>query len=181
MREVLWGGCFGTLLIVPCLVSGAMIVWNVREGRLASSWPQAPGTLVQAHAAEAKRGLKTEFECKIQYRYEVNGIRYQGTRLQIAKYSYATRQAAERVLKPLAPGQAVTVYYQPTDPSFSVLRPGADLAQCALLPVLALPTLIGVGLLGTAIVNAFYRRPLGNAQVPIETSDDTLVEPIDSI
>jgi hypothetical protein len=40
--------------------------------------------------------------------------------------------------------------------------------QDVVLPLLAVVTLIGVGLLGTAMVNAFHRRPLGNAQVTIQ-------------
>src|SRR4051812_4117531 len=110
MRPVFWGGCFGTLLIVACVAIGAMIAWNISESRSATSWPWAPGTLVQADVAEVKRGFKTEYECKIEYRYGVNGTSYQGTRLQIANHSYATPHAAEEVLKPLAPGQPVTVY-----------------------------------------------------------------------
>ncbi len=171
----MWGGCFGTLLIVACVAIGAMIAWNISESRSATNWPHVSGTLVHADVAEVTRGFTTEYECKVEYRYRVKGTSYRGTRLQIGNHSYATRDAAEEVLKPLAPGQPVTVYYQSTDPAISVLRPGTELAQYDVFRFLALLTLVGVGLLGTAIVNLFYRGP--PAQVTIEARDSDRPDP----
>jgi phage FluMu protein Com len=53
--------------------------------------------------------------------------------------------------------------------------------QDVVLPFLAVVTLIGVGPAGNGdCERLLLRRPLEYARVPVDTSDDTLVEPIDS-
>ena len=88
------------------------------------------------------------YSASIRYQYEVDGRQYEGRRMAFGATTASSQRSlarAETVARPL--GEAVEVRFCPSQPSLSVLTPGANwdvYAACALGVIFAG---IGIGLL----------------------------------
>ena len=104
-------------------------VWLAYNGSRSATWPSVSGTIVLSRvtASEPRRilGRDTEpgYSADIAYQFRVGGSRYTGETIAFAIGSSHQSSAENRVRKyPL--GMAVSVYYNPNDPTKSVLEPG---------------------------------------------------------
>lgn len=90
-----------------------------------SEWPTVEGTLLQAHLVETPR---TEF--RVKYEYQFGGVRYTNDVFSIERIVMSRMWYKEQV-RQLRQQQnsrgSVTVYFDPKDPSRSVLYAGTDL------------------------------------------------------
>jgi hypothetical protein len=116
-------------------------------------WPTVPGVVTTASGSpnmigvpRTRLGLPVTQNSRIyvSYTYRVSDREYRGSRLSAALPSArdATRQAFARY----AAGNAVTVHYDPTDPSVAVLQtavPGPLIMECLLAVGFTLAVLIG--------------------------------------
>lgn len=115
---VLAGGVYLILSFGPTL-------WNAYSSR---SWPTTTGRVVQSldgqenfrprGASLRERGRR--IPGSVTYTYEVGGVRHTGHRLCFSTEGGAPATVTEEYGK----GRDVTVYYDPRDPSMSVLIPG---------------------------------------------------------
>jgi len=139
-----------------------LVAWGVRELRRAlesANWPVVQGTVVSsAVASEIDRAVGSDishplppvrmYKASIRYRYEVSGKVYEGQRIDFGPTfasSWATPAASAIVAYPA--GKVVDVRVSPSEPSLSVLVPGAKWELYALLFVGAAFSAIGIGLL----------------------------------
>jgi hypothetical protein len=92
--------------------------------RKSASWPTVPGTVVASRIHENRDSEGSTFEANLSYEYRVGGRTYRGGRLEwtggVANGLLARHQ---RIVAAYPPGRAVTVCYDPTDPSRSALEP----------------------------------------------------------
>ena len=58
---------------------------------------------------------------RIAYAYEVNGLRYRGTRVGFSPFNYQRRSAFERELGMVRDGRTISVWYDPRQPSDAVV------------------------------------------------------------
>jgi hypothetical protein len=89
------------------LLHGAFF-WQM--GRRSLTWPSTPGRVVAAGPL---------------YEYEVEGMRYRSSRVRIAEPLTGLLAA----VPDLAPGQQVSVAYDPREPEHAVLEPGTPRAS----------------------------------------------------
>jgi hypothetical protein len=108
----------GFLLLVSVIlvICGFADLLRVRRKR---SWPSANGTVVGSEIMTPhKRGCRPF----IRYRFTVNGQTYESTKFfhgqENVGYSWAK---AEQIIAPYPPGTAVTVRFDPRNPSLSVV------------------------------------------------------------
>jgi len=88
------------------------------------------------------------YETSIRYRYEVAGREYEGQRLRFGPTSANSWKSPGAALAAAYPvGKVVEVRVCPSQPSLSVLVPGATWELYALSVVGALFSAIGIGLL----------------------------------
>ncbi|RMG15009.1 MAG: DUF3592 domain-containing protein [Deltaproteobacteria bacterium] len=123
-------GCIGRLVLVAVGLVGLVLM--VRQGAelyrglAARAWPQAEGVVLESgvrrHGSAGTRG-GTTYEPWVRYRYTAGGRSWTGTRIwrvgQGSTLAWARGVAAE-----YPAGRRVRVYYDPEDPSASLLRPG---------------------------------------------------------
>jgi hypothetical protein len=92
--------------------------------RKSANWPKVPGTVVASHIQENRDGDGSTFEAKLSYEYRVGGRTYRGVRLEwTGGVSDGLLARHLRIVAAYPPGRAVTVCYDPTDPSRSALEP----------------------------------------------------------
>ena len=142
-----------------------MIIFGIgfiREASAAKKWPMATGEIKTVNLVrEVERNGATKVvthHLTISYGYEVDGIPYFGDRYSLGDGSTASKRfhekskaIAEKNKYPI--GDAINVFYKPTDPSFSILKPGINFGTCVpiVLGFIFLPT--GLSLLILAIRN----------------------------
>lgn len=125
----------------PCVALGAYLTWITRAAR---SWPTTPGRIVQRGIAEygPASGSKARFEVAVAYTYTVEGKAYTGARARtghVLRLEPDARRAADQV------PDAVTVHYDPADPSNALLELDS-------LWLVLLPAALGVAFLALGAV-----------------------------
>lgn len=96
---------------------------KVSEQRASASWPGVQGTVVSAKVVERRRRGGPSFRPAIEYDYTINGTAHRSDRYRVIDNWRKTSQAADIVARH-PPGAAITVYYNPSDPTRAVLSPG---------------------------------------------------------
>ncbi|MDB4474167.1 DUF3592 domain-containing protein [Opitutaceae bacterium] len=119
------------LILVGIIVTayGANKVWL---GYQSSNWPQTPGIVRSIGVEESYKTEKSGsgshrykvYEAQLTYDYQVAGRSYTGDRISFGHGPTRQRHPVQSVVDGLPIGSGVTVYYQPDNPSQSVLLPG---------------------------------------------------------
>ncbi len=105
---------------------------RLREGKASLHWPTSPGEVIRTEVVKEAlgrhRGGYTYFP-KVEYNYTVDGISYHGTAISAFEQSdfevgMASEKKALKAISPYQLNQTVPVYYNPQQPSQSLLMPG---------------------------------------------------------
>lgn len=124
------------VFLFSCLVFGIAIagIWclgraykDTAKNLSAVTWPKASGRITEATVQEVRSGAEgsdTTFSPSITVRYEVNGKWYSCQSLFAGYGSTSDSCKAYGDVAGLVAGDKTTVYYNPSDPSDSMLRPG---------------------------------------------------------
>lgn len=110
-------------------VGGATLVQGFRAlGRAIDSeeWPSADGEIIESRIGTDYGRSGSLFYPAIRYRYRIGEHSYDGDRVSFGgPFEASWRSPAEHVVERYREGKAVKVRFSPTDPSVSVLEPGA--------------------------------------------------------
>jgi hypothetical protein len=146
-------GAIAVLLLGSTIAMGWLVYSMFAERRLSTesrSWPQVPGEIVSARVGRHYGGYRSGTTCQpeIRYRYAVYGVPHVGHRVSFGGFSSCDEAA--QIVDRHPPGQAVTVWYRPSDPETSVLEPDswtgglAVFLLAVLTVVLCVPTVLVV-------------------------------------
>ena len=126
---------FAGFLIVIGAALAIFGVFFLKSAQASRAWPNTMG---EVQAIKATRhttgtgGSVTTYNYVVAYEYEVDDRTYTGDRYSLGSGSTASPQydspsAAQRAGKEAyPPGSEVTVYYDPANPTSTVLKPGAN-------------------------------------------------------
>lgn len=122
MKQALYVLLFGVILYFG--IQQALEMDDSRE------WPTTEGVItrsliVQHHPrGSEKHGYahRREYEVRVEYSYDVAGIRYGGDHLCLRPNRYKGESSAKRELAKYPAGQKVKVHYDPERPERSVLE-----------------------------------------------------------
>ncbi len=92
-------------------------------------WPLQEAEIVQSGVRAYRGGhLGTTFGPNVRYKYEREGVVYEGTRIMFSGLGLSTfsRHEVEQFLAPLAKGTRILVRVSPRNPRISVIEPGVD-------------------------------------------------------
>jgi hypothetical protein len=147
------GSCLEVLGIsaVFFLIGAGLSWWGwtiVRNARASAAWPTTQG---QITASEIEHSRDSEgddsYTPRVTYTYQVNGLSYESYMIKYGETSYGNEGTALEILSRYPVGQAVNVYYDPTNPDRAVLEPGVSGGSYILLG-------IGVLFVGVSLVPA---------------------------
>jgi hypothetical protein len=147
----------GALFIVIGLLTAAAGLVEWRAARAAAAWPTADGIVLSAgtEVAEQRGRSLTYFDAvAVTYRYTAGGVEQTGDQIDLSGRPIRAYSPAGRdLLARLSPGAPVTVFFDPADPSRSILQnettPDAMLAGGGLF-LLGLFVLLGRRLIAEA-------------------------------
>mgnify|MGYP001039386955 CR=1 FL=1 len=127
---------------------------NVIRGRASQNWPTVPGTVLYTgmetyESTDDDGSITTTYGATIQYNYAVAGQSLEGNRRTFTDVRTSSRRRAEQILAKYPQGSAISVYYDPENPTESVLETGVSWSAYALLALAAIMIVAGVaGVLG---------------------------------
>ena len=107
------------LIIVVLVCAFAGIFWfNLQKKKAAQSWPSTAGAITASdiHRSRDSDGDVQE-EARVLYSYTVNGKVYQSSRI-----GFITVGTASQLVQRYPIGKPVDVFYDPANPSSSVLQ-----------------------------------------------------------
>jgi hypothetical protein len=119
---------FTTISVLASIGLLLLGAWSRRMSRRAAAWPSTQGLIVESQVD----GTDTEDQRpRVRYQYSVAGQQMEGWRVSYSAYG-TSRRAMEEFIALYVRGSAVTVYYDPDQPSRSVLsiRPTMDWLFC---------------------------------------------------
>jgi hypothetical protein len=123
---------FFTALAVFGLAGGGFVVHDYARSRASHAWPAAEGIVLSRLDAE---------RAHVRYVYSVGGHSFESTRERSFMGRFALGENGD-----FRPGESVTVFFNPEDPSYSVLYPGGSGGAFVALSVLAgLSIFFGLG------------------------------------
>lgn len=102
------------------------------EAKASASWPTTPGIIQKVAVRETS---VSRYYADVSYTYSAAGRDYTGTRISASDGEYNVRDGAVQAIHGLHVGQGVTVYYDPSNPSQSVIRAGAGFTEYVLFCV----------------------------------------------
>ena len=114
--------------LLALTVFGAKQALEMGDSR---KWPSTLGVISSSRIAHStdtdtdSNGFRRhydEYEVKVTYSYAVDGMQYQGHRLEIRPTEHRYKKHAERELADYPVGKQVPVYYNPEEPERSVLK-----------------------------------------------------------
>jgi hypothetical protein len=92
--------------------------------RKSAAWPTVAGTIVASQIHENRGDDGSTYQANLTYEYRVGGRTYRGRRLEwTGGVADGLLPRHQRIVSAYPRGQAVTVCYDPTDPSRSALEP----------------------------------------------------------
>jgi len=151
----------GMTVAVPFLAY--FTIKNLIAARASDSWPQAQGEITRFEITTeyAKRGVS--YVPSLSYRFSANGQAFSGSRLAFSGRSSSFRSEIEEIGVKYAVGTQHAVYYDPADPSQSVLERGTHFGLYA---VVFAPLLFVI--LGPILIKEKYQvlRSLWSQQKP---------------
>lgn len=122
------------VLILIGGVFAAIAYDNYQDGEATKAWPSTSGEVLSANVEEKERRERDSdgrsrtrytYTPRVTYAYTIQGVDYTGHRIR-ADDSGGDRDKAFDTINDFPVGSTVDVYYDPSNPSSSVLRQGAD-------------------------------------------------------
>ena len=116
----------GWLILVPVLaiLSGVVLILVAislgRKAKASLQWPAVPGTVLLSQLVEDNSGEFTSYLPLVTYAYAVNGQAFQSSRVAFVA------SKSRKVIAKYPKGNAVQVYFDPQQPSTSVLEKGGS-------------------------------------------------------
>lgn len=119
----------GPVLRDIALTAGSGVVsayygWAVARGLVARAWSVVSGEITQSEVKVSPSRIGSYYTPRVSYQYRVNGVTYSGWRLVFGDASLKREASARRRAESFQVGNQVKVYYNPREPSQSVLEPG---------------------------------------------------------
>jgi hypothetical protein len=120
------------VILVVCIFAPRL--WHeFQDSRHSRSWPSVEGSLDEVRIKEVEQterfkdgSSRTNYSYQLvaRYSYRVGGVSYGGSRIKVGGKNYGTEQKALDAMREYQRTKEISVYYDPSNPSSSVLEPG---------------------------------------------------------
>jgi hypothetical protein len=184
-RQIYWSNLwnrFGCLPLLAAIAFGSLSllilgitlirqIESMQMARASKMWPSTEGIIVESGVASyrlTRKSSQLSYRCYVEYRYAVGGQEFTDDRLYFGDGEFFdTEQEARAVLGALRPGDAVTVYYDPDNPSNAVLRRTYSLQMSDYSIYLIC---LGSGVVAALLLYATYRMLIADPKSTIRKS-----------
>jgi hypothetical protein len=108
-------------------------LWAINKGMQSENWDKGTARVTSSEIEKTENRSKdaqgftrtsTSFSVRVQYTYTVEGSCYEGNTIGFGTMSHNEKSDAQEELKSYPKGKTIVVYYDPENPSDSVLKEG---------------------------------------------------------
>ena len=108
-------------------------LWAINKGMQSENWDKGTATITSSRIEKKESRSKdaqgftktsTSYSVRVEYTYTVKGSNYEGNTVGFGIISHNERSDAQEELKSYPKGKTIDVYYDPENPSDSVLKKG---------------------------------------------------------
>jgi hypothetical protein len=114
---------FAVILGLPS-VWLSLDLYHYAQGSQSSDWPSTDGTILSSRVTSVSEKGHSRYTPRVDYSFTVSGKEFESNRITFRTLS-ASREDALHIANRFLKGETVQVYYNPNDPSKSVLMPGS--------------------------------------------------------
>lgn len=123
---------FGVFLLAGLAFSMVFVVPAIRVVK-ARSWDPVPCEILSSHVESHPGDDSTTYSVEVRYRYQVDGLSYEGDRYQFLGGSSSGYDSKQEVVDGLPAGTVTECWVDPEDPSSSVLDRSFSLIYLVML------------------------------------------------
>ena len=148
VRQLSPGKATVVLIIMGIVGSGITVFWGipmVMNALASKGWPSVDGVVAVSDFTtnrDSDDGNVT-YGASISYDYTVNGAPHMGSNVHFGQYSTSDPSYGRGIVNRYPVGTRMPVYYDPNNPSTSVLEPGAGWSSFMVAGIGGLFALIG--------------------------------------
>jgi hypothetical protein len=117
---------FATAFALCAIACGLILSGRLTIRRAADTekWPVVAGVVLESGVTAVREDGRQRFRPTVRYSYEVEGRRYECSRIQWAAEGFRKYTRARKLLDRYRSGSAVKVHYDPSRPGSAVLQTG---------------------------------------------------------
>jgi len=155
-------GCFGVIWMLFVLGFDAVIgygVWQTYDAK--TRFLSTEGVIIASKVESTSTSDGRSYSAEIEFEYDLNGQRYTGDRHSYFSFGTSSQTHSQEIVDRYPVGREVSVYYDPGEPSESVLE--VDAASFPSIMILFLTPFhcIGIGFLAGGVLRVVQIRRLG--------------------
>ena len=155
-------------------------LWMINKGMQSENWEKGTATITSSEIEKTESKSKdaqgftqtsTSYGVSVKYSYTVEGGNYEGNTVGFGTMSHNERSDAQDELKSYPKGKTIDVYYDPEDPSDSVLNKGVFWPMYIMIVVMVI-ILIGSIWASFALTKYLKKRTAEAMSLFQEKADD---------
>ena len=144
-------GCFGLFWTTLVLIFDGVAGYSVVNQWRALSFSTAPGVITSSKVTDHSDSDGTTHGVDIRYHYQVDEREYEGNRYRYGAGSSSDSAWAWDAVAKFSEGSEVKVFYNPKNPSESLLSPGLDSSNYVWILFLTPFNMVMLGFLGAGL------------------------------
>jgi hypothetical protein len=155
-------------------------LWMINKGIQSENWDKGTATITSSEIEKTESRSKdaqgftqtsTSYSVRVTYAYTVEGNNYEGNTVGFGTMSHNERSDAQEELKSYPQGKSIDVYYDPENPSDSVLKKGVFWPMYIVIVVMVI-MLIGSIWASFALTKYLKKRTADALSLVQEKADD---------
>ena len=155
-------------------------LWAINKGMQSEDWEKGTATVLMSDIEKSETKSKdpqgftrtsTSYSVRVTYAYTVEGNNYEGNTVGFGTVSHNERSDAQEELKSYPKGKSIDVYYDPENPSDSVLKKGVFWPMYIVIAIM-LVILIGSIWASFALTKYLKKRTADALSLVQEKADD---------
>ena len=155
-------------------------LWMINKGIQSENWDKGTATITSSEIEKTESRSKdaqgftqtsTSYSVRVTYAYTVEGNNYEGNTVGFGTMSHNERTDAQEELKSYPQGKSIDVYYDPENPSDSVLKKGVFWPMYILIAIM-LVILVGSIWASFALTKYLKKRTADALSLVQEKADD---------
>jgi hypothetical protein len=155
-------------------------LWMINKGIQSENWDKGTATITSSEIEKTESRSKdaqgltqtsTSYSVRVTYAYTVEGNNYEGNTVGFGTMSHNERTDAQEELKSYPQGKSIDVYYDPENPSDSVLKKGVFWPMYIVIVVMVI-MLIGSIWASFALTKYLKKRTADALSLVQEKADD---------
>jgi hypothetical protein len=155
-------------------------LWMINKGIQSENWDKGTATITSSEIEKTESRSKdaqgftqtsTSYSVRVTYAYTVEGNNYEGNTVGFGTMSHNERSDAQEELKSYPQGKSIDVYYDPENPSDSVLKKGVFWPMYIVIVVMVI-MLIGSFWASFALTKYLKKRTADALSLVQEKADD---------